>query len=468
MNARHIAAVGVILMISVGMAPAADRPATKPAAPAASQPTTKPIAKPPEVLKDAVDPFNPAKERTRFFTTAGPDNELTKEELAAGRGKADSFVRKFDTFEAMLPFDKNSNKTVDWFEARAYRLNLRERVLAEYDANKDGRLTGEERDKANRALAAGRVPRGKATARRSGFWDLDPETVAKHDADGDGQLSRDERRAMWRARTEERRREMLQKYDADKDGTLGEAERKVLEDEMAERWRLRRFDRDDDGRLSEEEAAAADEAEARNEKRRREWAQLREEMLERHDADGNGRLEGDERQAAWRDMRGRWMAGSFDADGDGELSEREAAAMKEAQAEMQATYDRWRADWIGKYDEDGDGQLSGEERQVAFRKEFQDLAAAWRNQWDTDGDGQLSEEERRVMGDSLRKRGEELRKELDADGDGRVTGQEMRAFWTKLREVYDADEDGVLSPDEMKLMIRDQMRRMKPAVPGGP
>jgi Ca2+-binding EF-hand superfamily protein len=461
MNAKRIAAVGVVLMISVGTAPAAPPPA-------ATQPTTKPSAKPPEVLKDAVDPFNPAKERTRFFTAAGPDNELTKEEFAAGRGKADAFVRKFDTFEAMLAFDKNANKSVDWFEAKAYRRNLRERVLAEYDTNKDGKLTGGERDKANRALAAGRVPRGKAAARRTGLWGLDPETVAKHDADGDGQLSRDERRAMWRSRAEQQRQEVLEKYDADKDGTLGEAERKAFEEEMAERWRLRRFDRDNDGRLSEAEAAAAEEAEARNEKRRQEWARLQEEMLARHDADGNGRLEGDERQAAWRDMRGRWMSRSFDADGDGELSEREAASMKEAQAEMQATYDRWRADWIGKYDEDGDGELSREERQVAFRKEFQDLAESWRNQWDTDGDGQLSDEERRVMGDSLRKRGEELRKELDADGDGRVTGQEMRAFWTKLREVYDADKDGVLSPDEMKMMLRDQMRRMKPPAPGGP
>lgn len=468
MIARHIAVAGVILVMSVGAIPAADQPAaTQPT----TQPTTKPTPKPPEVLKGAVDPFEAAKERTRFFTAAGPDNELTKEELAAGRGKADSFVRKFDTFEAMLPFDKNANKTIDWFEAAAYRQNLRERVLAEYDANKDGKLTGDERDKANRALAAGRVPRGRAAERRSGFWELDPQTVARHDADGDGQLSRDERRAMWRARGEEQRREMLQKYDADKDGTLGEAERKVFEDEMAERWRLRRFDRDNDGRLNEQEAAAADEADARSEKQRQEWAALREEMLKKHDADGNGRLEGEERQAAWRDMRGQWTERAFDADGDGKLSEQEAASMKEAQAEMQATYDRWRSDWVRKYDADGDGQLSEEERRAGFdamRKEFGDLAASWRNQWDTDGDGQLSDQERQVMQDALRKRGEELRKELDTDGDGRVTGQEMRAFWTKLREVYDADEDGVLSPDEMKMMFRDQMQRIKPAAPAGP
>jgi len=468
MNERHIAAAVALLLILTGLSRAADAPATKPAAPAATQAVKKPLAKPPEVLKDAVDPLNLTKERARFFTAAGPDNELSKEEFAASRGKPNAFVRKFDTFEAMLAFDKDRNKTLDWFEARAYRQNLRERVLAEYDANKDGKLTGEERDKANRALAAGRVPRATIAARSAGRLELDPQTVARHDADGDGQLSRDERRAMWQARAEQRRKEVLAKHDANKDGELDEAERKAFFQEMRDGWLLRRFDRDGDGELNEDEAAAAKQAEERFEKQRQEWARLREEMLKKHDADGDGRLEGEERGAAWADVRRQWGERSFDADGDGRLDERELAAMKEAEAERTATYENWRSDWVKRHDADGDGKLSEEERRAGFealRKEIADLTASWRNQWDVDGDGELSDNERQAMRDSIRKRVDELRKELDADGDGRVTGQERMAFWKKLRETYDADEDGVLSPDEARMMIRDQMRMMRPAAP---
>jgi len=211
-----------------------------------------PAAKAPEVMTDAVDPFIPPKERGRFFIATGPDSELSSDEFAAARGKKDSFVRVFDTFEAMARFDRNSNKTIDWFEANAYREDIRKRVLAVFDANKDGKLKDAERDKANRMLASGQVP------------------------------------------------------GAFMGGSV-------------------------------------------------EWAKRRAEAIAKHDADKDGKLSGEERRAAWDDFRKQWATKAFDADNDGTLDEKETAAMKKAQAQQKATYDKWRGAWVKKYDTDGDG-----------------------------------------------------------------------------------------------------------------
>jgi Ca2+-binding EF-hand superfamily protein len=364
MNAKHTLATLTILLATVAVAVAAE---SKPTGPASPKPAVKPLPKPPEVMKDAVEPFHPPKERGRFFTATGPDSEMSADEFAATRGKKDSFVRVFDSFKAMSRFDRNSNKTIDWFEAKAYREDIRKRVLLAFDADKDGKLKGPERDKANRLLATGKVP------------------AAKTDA---GATARSER---------------------------------------AEEWKKRR-----------------------------------DEMIAKHDADKDGKLSGAERRAAWDDVRKQWATKAFDADKNGTLDEKETAAMKKAQAEGKATYDRWRSDWVKKYDSDGDGELSEEESKVAREKvtaEFKKLRDSFTSKWDADNDGKLSEEERKAMRESLRSRAEELRKEIDADGDGEVTREERRAFFDKLKKTYDVDGDGVLSSDETKAMIQDQMRR---------
>ncbi|MFC5050196.1 EF-hand domain-containing protein [Rubritalea spongiae] len=79
----------------------------------------------------------------------------------------------------------------------------------------------------------------------------------------------------------------------------------------------------------------------------------------------------------------------FDADGDGELSEEEREAAKAAMKERKEAF-------IAKYDTDGDGELSEDEKQAA-----KDLIIA---QYDTDGDGKLSRDERQVA----REAGEDL------------------------------------------------------------
>jgi hypothetical protein len=366
MNAKLNFATLTVLLAAAAVAVAAEPKTGK--APT-TQPDAKTLPKPPEVMTDAVDPFNPPGERVRFFTATGPDSELSADEFTAARGKKNSFVRVFDTFKAMTRFDRNSNKTIDWFEAKAYREDIRKRVLAAFDANKDTKLKGAERDKANRLLASGKVP-----AARSGAGELP-------------------------------------------------------------------------GRSED-------------------WARRRVEMIAKHDANKDGKLTGKERQAAWDDIREQWATKAFDADSDGKLDEKEAAAMKKAQAEGKATYDRWRSDWVKKYDSDGDGELSEEESKVAREKvaaEFRKLRDDWTSKWDADKDGKLSDDERKVMRESVRNRAQQLRKEIDADGDGRITGQETQAFFTKLKKTYDIDGDGTLSSEETKAMIQDQMRRFAPA-----
>ena len=370
MNAKFTLAT-LTLLLTISAVAIAGEPKT--AEPSSTPPAVKPAPKPPEVMTDAVDPFYPPKERGRFFTATGPDSELSADEFAAARGKKDSFVRVFDTFKAMGRFDRNSNKTIDWFEAKAYREDIRKRVLAAFDANKDGKLKDAERDKANRLLASGKVPAAKSAAVAS--------------------------------------------------VVLGGTE---------------------------------------------DWAKRRAEVIAKHDANKDGKLTGEERRAAWEDIRKQWATKAFDADNNGKLDERETAAMKKAQAEGKATYDRWRSDWVKKYDTDSDGELSEEESKVAREKvaaEFKKLRDNWTSKWDADKDGELSDDERKVMRESVRNRAQQLRKDIDADGDGRITGQETQAFFDKLKKTYDTDGDGTLSSEETRAMIQDQMRRVAPPKP---
>jgi hypothetical protein len=122
---------------------------------------------PPDLCKDAIDPYRPSIQKSRFFQAAGADNELTATEFNANKAKPNGFVRRFDSWRALIAFDKDRNKSIDWLEADAYRYDIRKRVLAAYDTNADGKLSGGERTKANTDLARGRIPSPRKTAHKS-------------------------------------------------------------------------------------------------------------------------------------------------------------------------------------------------------------------------------------------------------------------------------------------------------------
>ncbi len=326
-----------------------------------------PDAKTPELANEVIDPYVQPKQRTRFLKAAGVDNELTAEEFAAVKGKDGSFVRPFDDWEVLKRYDKDGNGKIDWFEADAYRQAIRTKVVAALDTNKDGKLTGDERETLNKSLAAGKLPvamedRARKAA-RGALRDLglDGETRKKYDADGDGRLSRDELRKL----AQDRKQEIIDKFDSDGDGELNAAEKKAAVEaarakwkERADAWMRKRYDKDGDGQLSEEETAAMEEAKKQIRERIAAARKRRAELIKKHDADGDGKLSGDERKAAREEMRKQWILRRYDKDGDGELNAEEQAAYDEARKKMQERTKRWRDRRRNRRGEDGDSSDS--------------------------------------------------------------------------------------------------------------
>ena len=94
-----------------------------------------------DVIKDAIDPYVPGKERARFLKAAGVDTELDADEFKTNAAQKDSFVRKYDKWSAILAFDKNNDKNIDWFEANSYRkgIQLYCRILGTINEHEPGR-----------------------------------------------------------------------------------------------------------------------------------------------------------------------------------------------------------------------------------------------------------------------------------------------------------------------------------------
>jgi hypothetical protein len=106
----------------------------------------------------AIDPLDLVEEFVRFSVAAGGEKELDEAAFHANRERHNPFVRPFDRWETLLVFDRNGDGKISWAEAAQYRRELRRQMLAAYDADRNGRLQGEERSAANKALAEGRLP----------------------------------------------------------------------------------------------------------------------------------------------------------------------------------------------------------------------------------------------------------------------------------------------------------------------
>lgn len=194
----------------------------------------------------------------------------------------------------------------------------------------------------------------------------------------------------------------------------------------------------------------------------------RAEMLARFDKDGDGELSEEERQAAREAMRAereqrrqQFLLERYDKDGDGVLNEAETKAMEEDQARIEAEREARRAEMqqraLEAYDTDGDGQLSEEERRAANqqrREWFQQQQQVAMARFDADGDGDLNQDERATMWETMRRAFDDFRfaDRFDATGDGVVTAADMPAFLDLFYSgdpSADVNRDGVL--DEMDL-----------------
>lgn len=367
----------------------------------------------PDLARETVDPYVPGKERSRFMAASGVDSELDEKEFEANAEAKDPFVRSFDKWSLIVRFDKNADKKIDWFEADAYRRDLRKRMLGVYDKNADTRLQGEERDAANKALASGKLPKPTPLAqagnnpdrpnagdrpRRGG--DRRAEFMKRWDKDGDGELSRDERREMGVAMIQEGRDRQIAKWDDDGDGILSDAERAKVQEDRRDKWWLmlddigmKHFDADGDNKLSEQESRDIVAFGEKLETLGKKWE------VKLLDEDGDGEVSGDERRAFQGRMQ---MVGISmlpeaikwaDTDGDGVPSrqELEAVAVRAAEAgkkELQS--------WVNRYDGNGDGRLDEKERAAMVNGVDDDVAARFKRN-DKDGDGKLSNGEIRTL-----------------------------------------------------------------------
>jgi Ca2+-binding EF-hand superfamily protein len=321
-----------------------------------------------DVLTDAIDPFSPGKERARFLKAAGRDTELDAQEFKANGKIENGFVRSFDKWSNLIMFDRNKDQRIDWFEANAYRQAVRTAVLTAYDKDGNKKLSDDERAKANKDLAAGKLPeiskpktingsgnppvglpepgsrssgsggqssRGDSQRRRgsSGFGGSSQnreEFVKKYDKDGDGKLSDQERRDAFtamRAESEKRRAEYIKKYDKDGDGELDEDERRAARTAAWEKWKkenperaaeiekkraefTKLYDKDGDGELSSEERREAyrarwEQFKKDNPERATEMEKRRKEFMTRFDKNGDGEINDDERKAIGEYYRNR-------------------------------------------------------------------------------------------------------------------------------------------------------------------
>ncbi len=215
--------------------------------------------------------------------------------------------------------------------------------------------------------------------------------------------------------------------------------------------RLMEFDADGDGMLNEEERDALANS-------------FRQRMIDRFDADGDGIVSIEEQFAARRESmlnsrRGQRMRDQFDADGDGTLNEEELAAMN---AEMDNREAERLAEIVSEYDLDGDGEMSLEEtvamqdQQFMERRQQMDQFAI---QFDQDGDGNLNADERLDARDTMIEQREldRFRRRYDTNGDGEIGTSDYDRFtdaYGKKEPYADVNRDGIYNMDDV-VMFRD-------------
>ncbi|MCC5822518.1 MAG: EF-hand domain-containing protein [Phycisphaerales bacterium] len=198
------------------------------------------------------------------------------------------------------------------------------------------------------------------------------------------------------------------------------------------------------------------------EERRERMEAMRAQWEERM-ASWDGELDDENLNALLESPMGRRLLDRFDADGDGILSEEERQALQE---EIQNRRDRWEARMIERYDRDGDGVLSERERRAMMRdqqrqreRQMQRMLA----EFDRDGDGELDADERALAWQTMRERREidAFVRRFDSTGDGRITTADFNAFLVLYHAGdprADVNRDG--SVDTLDITaFRDMMTR---------
>ena len=414
-----VAAFAALMFVSSLQAQAAPAPASMPApTPAASQPASGPAqAAIPDHSKSILDEYDAAKERQKFLAAAGVDNEMDRTQFDADKAKGGGFVRPFDRWEGLLRFDKNGNKKIDWFEADAYRQDLRQKLLAVFGADSDAKMTPDQRGRANLALEggwAGLSDRGRTRL-----------AAAVGDLAGAGGGGADEARQLA-ARID--REEFLRKYRDTSDANITDAQREAAIKEFQDRQReetFRKYERDANGELTEEGRAAMRED---MRKQGQPWKAMIDKLNRRlFDTDEEGQLtetgkaQAKDFQKQLQAIGKEWDTRMNDLDGDGNVSPEER---KEVQAQWRLQALRLIGMSLRYMDADGDGKVTVEERE-AFVQRAQKGIEKWLNKfvdkYDTSGTGKFGDEQRAELLKGLREEIERRVKKFDTEGKGRLT-----------------------------------------------
>lgn len=158
-------------------------------------------------------------------------------------------------------------------------------------------------------------------------------------------------------------------------------------------------------------------------------------LLAKHDKDGDGRLDGVEREQ----MRQQAKSG---ANGRGEGRGRRRGGGWQLPKE-----------WVQRYDSDGDGELSRQEQGAAFAGEQQRMI----KKYDSDGNGVIDQSEKKALGSDLQKgafQGFDQMIAMQVGGferqrRGRRGGGGMSESQTRWLE-FDKDGDGKASQEELE------------------
>jgi Ca2+-binding EF-hand superfamily protein len=193
---------------------------------------------------------------------SGRDAEILRRFDRNGDGRIDDDERA-DAYEAMRRerTDRQANRAVA--ANPEVREKFRQRFLAMFDRNHDGRLDEDERVTVNRVLAE--TSRGEAGALRE-------ELMRLFDGNADGKLDESEKAALMEFIAAGKslasdaggafRSELLRRIDRNGDGRVDEAEWVAAESVLRARMeanpaRLRQMDRNGNGHIDDDEWAAA-------------------------------------------------------------------------------------------------------------------------------------------------------------------------------------------------------------------
>jgi Ca2+-binding EF-hand superfamily protein len=160
--------------------------------------------------------------------------------------------------------------------------------------------------------------------------------------------------------------------------------------------------------------------------------------------------------AATKETRHQRRLEQFDADKDGKLNDQEKAA---AWAAHEARFKERHPKAFAKLDTNGDGHLDAAERKAAHDQ--------WVAKRDTDKDGKVSPEERKAWRAKHQDEREAKFKErhpkafakLDTNGDGHLDEAERKAARDQRIAKRDTDHDGKVSPEERKAWREAHPRR---------